>query len=219
VHATDVQATESGSQFQVVIDGEARGVVTLPVPGRHNVANALATVAVAWELGVEFSEIQSGLAAYGGLSRRFERKGEACGVLVVDDYGHHPTEIRATLSAARSINRSRVVAVFQPHRYTRTRDLFDDFATCFGDADRLVVTGIYPAGEEPIPGVSGKKLVDTIAEHGFEQVTYVEKAQDLPEHLVPDLREGDLVLLLGAGTIGQVAEPLLEQLRGKESQG
>lgn len=210
--ADQVRLAGWGSTFTVINGTGELGEVSLQVPGIHNVVNALAAIAVARELDVSFDVIQRALGAYGGLRRRFERRGEAGGVTVVDDYGHHPTEIRATLAAARVAAPTRIVAVFQPHRYTRTRDLFDDFMSCFNDADRLVMTEIYPGGETPIAGVTGRALFDAIVEHGVRDGRFIENYQEIPAALAPDLQDGDMVLLLGAGSIGSIAPALLAEI-------
>jgi UDP-N-acetylmuramate--alanine ligase len=210
--ARDVRPLAPGSRFEVVRDGQVLGEVTLPLPGRHNVANALAALAVAAELDVPFEGAAAALAAFPGVERRFETLGEARGVRVVDDYGHHPTEIRATLAAARSVHPGRVVAVFQPHRYTRTRDLFDDFATAFNDADRVVVTEVYAAGEDKIPGAEGGPLADAIRAHGHRDVRFVGDLEAVAPSLAPELEPGDWVITLGAGNVAQAGRALLALL-------
>jgi UDP-N-acetylmuramate--alanine ligase len=161
---------------------------------------------------IPLDTLRRALAEFGGVQRRFTLKGEAGGVMVVDDYGHHPAEVKATLAGARRAFGRRTVVAFQPHRYTRTRDLFADFATSFNDADVLFVSGIYAAGEEPMPGVSGQKLVEAIAAHGHRDVTYVERRADLAAALAARVEPGDLVLTLGAGDITQTGPELLERL-------
>ena len=158
------------------------------------------------------SLLPSSLSEFGGVQRRFTVRGEVAGVTVVDDYGHHPTEVLATLAGARRAFGRRLVVAFQPHRYTRTHDLLKEFATSFNDADVVFVTSVYAAGEEPIPGATGDALVEAIRAHGHRDVTFVEKRVDLPAALLPRLREGDLVLTLGAGDITQVGPELLNQL-------
>ena len=217
LHASNVELEGFGSACDVTWKGQDLGRLSLQVPGMHNVVNSLAAVAVALELEVDFTTVASALNGYGGLGRRFESRGEAGGVLVVDDYGHHPTEIRATLDAAKNVGRDRIIAVFQPHRYTRTRDLFDDFMSCWAEADQLVMTDIYPGGEAPIPGVSGRILFDALQKHGVRDAVFVESLEDLPKTVAPLCNDGDLVLLLGAGNISSVAEPLLEELRASEA--
>jgi UDP-N-acetylmuramate--alanine ligase len=174
--------------------------------------NALAALAVAHEVEVHFPVAAEALASFRGVERRFETKGVAAGVRVVDDYGHHPTELRATLAAARSVHAGRIVAVFQPHRYTRTRDLFDAFATAFHDADLLVVTEIYGAGEPKLPGVEAALLADAIRARGHREVRFVPDLERVVAELLPELRSGDLVLTLGAGSVSRLGPKLLAAL-------
>ncbi len=182
------------------------------LPGHHNVLNALATIAVARELDVPFADAAAAMEAFLGIERRFERKGEAAGVAVFDDYGHHPAEIRATLASARALHRGRVVVAFQPHRYTRTRDLWDDFVTAFNDADLLVMTEIYAAGEEKIPGIESAPLVEAICAHGHRNAHYVGDLDAVVERLLGELEPGDLLLTLGAGNISLLGERVLAGL-------
>jgi len=210
--ATDAEVNHWGTRFRVRHRGERLGPVHLPLPGRHNVQNALATIAVALELEVPFRSAAEALEGFPGVERRFESKGAVGGIRVVDDYGHHPTEIVATLAAARSIHSGRIVVVFQPHRYTRTRDLFDDFVSAFHDADLLVLTEIYAAGEPKIPGVESAALADAIRAHGHRRVQLVRDLDRVPETLVPELRDGDMVITLGAGNVCSVGPQLLAAL-------
>ncbi|MGA9524521.1 MAG: UDP-N-acetylmuramate--L-alanine ligase [Myxococcaceae bacterium] len=191
------------------------GEFTVRMVGAHNAMNALAVIAVAEEMEIPLDTVRSALAEFGGVQRRFTVKGEASGITVVDDYGHHPAEVRATLAGARKAFGRRVVAAFQPHRYTRTHDLFQEFATSFNDADVLFVTNIYAAGEEPISGVSGQNLADAITAHGHRDVTFVDKRADLAEAIAGRLKQGDLVLTLGAGDITQTGPELLARLRSE----
>ncbi len=213
--AVDVEPRGWGMTFSVQRAGEALGRVLLNLPGRHNVQNALATLAVAYELEIPFARAAESLASFLGIERRFENKGEARDVRVVDDYAHHPAEIRATLAAARSVHSGRLVVVFQPHRYTRTRDLFDDFATAFHDADWLAVTDIYAAGEDKLPGVDAASLSEAIQKHGHRSARYIGELETLPAVLEREVTGGDLVLTLGAGNISQVGPQLLARLREK----
>ena len=199
-----------GNRFRVIRRGEPLGEVTIQAPGRHNVSNALAAAAVAAELGIPFDRIRGGLADYGGVSRRFQVKGERNGVTVVDDYGHHPVEIRATLSAAREVwPGRRIVVGFQPHRYSRTRALFRDFLSAFHDADLLYVFDVYPAGEEPIPEASGERLCEAIREHGHKAAVYAGKAGDALHEVMPRLSAGDIFLTMGAGDVWKLGEGVL----------
>jgi UDP-N-acetylmuramate--alanine ligase len=197
---------------------ERLGVLELSVPGRHNLQNALAAVAAADWVGVEFARVAAALAGFHGAERRFERHGEAAGVLVVDDYGHHPTEIAAVLAAARATLGRRIVVGFQPHRYSRTARLLEEFGTCFGEADEIVLTDIYSAGEEPIDGVTSDRLAARIANAG--RVVHVARTlDDLVTTLLKVTRPGDVVITLGAGSIGTVPARLLEALRSSEVRG
>ena len=201
------------SQFEIVQRGKVLGSATLQVPGGHNVLNALAAVAVGLDLEVPFSSIQEALAAFTGVQRRFQVRGEVGGVLIVDDYGHHPAEIRATLAAAKAGFDRRVLTVFQPHRYTRTQHLMQDFFTAFYQSDVLLVMDIYPAGEAPIPGVHARDLAEGIAAHGHREVHYMDgDRQGILDFLCEDTRPGDLVLTLGAGDVGQLGGELLARL-------
>ena len=208
------------SRFEVVTGDTVLGECALHVPGRHNVANALAAIAVGLELEIPFVTIAKGLAGFAGVQRRFQIRGEVAGIRVVDDYGHHPAEIQATLAAAKAAFDCRVVTVFQPHRYTRTRHLRQEFLTAFNQADVLFVLDIYPAGEPPIPGVSAEDLADGIRAHGHRNVTYLggNRAEVL-QHLVDVVRPGDLVLTLGAGDVGQLGPELVRQLEGERPKG
>jgi UDP-N-acetylmuramate--alanine ligase len=198
--------------FDAIRRGEPIGRFTVQMVGRHNVLNALAVVALADELGIPPEVTREGLATFAGVQRRFTVRGEAAGVTVVDDYGHHPAEVKATLRGAREAFDRRVVCVFQPHRYSRTRDLLADFTTAFNDADVLLLSEIYAAGEDPIPGTSGASLADAIRAHGHHDVTFVPERARLAEAARERVRPGDLVLTLGAGDVTQVGPELLSLL-------
>jgi UDP-N-acetylmuramate--alanine ligase len=207
------------AQFEVLQRGQALGEATLQVPGRHNILNALAAVAIGLDLEIPFPLVQRALAGFAGVQRRFQIRGEAQGVLVVDDYGHHPAEIRATLAAAKTGFDRRVVTVFQPHRYSRTHHLRQEFLTAFYQSDVLVVMDIYPAGEAPIPGVSARDLADGIAAHGHREVLFMASdRQGIVDYLCECTRPGDLVLTLGAGDVGQLGAELLARLGGSGGQ-
>ncbi len=199
--------------FEVAHRGVSLGTMTLQIPGRHNVLNALAATAVALDLEMPFPKIQTALAGFAGVQRRFQVRGIARDVLVVDDYGHHPAEIRATLAAAKAGFDRRVITVFQPHRYSRTQHLRDDFLTAFYQSDVLIVMDIYAAGEAPIPGVHARDLADGIAAHGHREVLYLggDRAAII-DYLCESTRAGDLVLTLGAGDVGQLGGELLQRL-------
>src|SRR5215831_4386582 len=213
VRAEDIRLTRGGSRFRVVTAAGPQGEIELRVPGHHNVLNALAAVAVGLEVEVGFAHVAEALAGFGGVSRRFELKGEVGGVRVIDDYAHHPTEIRATLAAARPLGGRRLV-LFQPHRYSRTRALADEFGSAFGDADRVWVLDVYGAGERPIEGVSGVTIVDSAARHGARHVTYAPDPAAAVEALAQDARSGDVVLTLGAGDVWKWGEALIARLGG-----
>jgi UDP-N-acetylmuramate--alanine ligase len=193
--------------------GEVLGEVTLGVPGKHNCLNALAAIATSLELGIDFDVIRQGLASFKGVQRRCHVRGEKKGITVMDDYGHHPTEIRMTLAGIKNgFPKRRVIAVFQPHRYTRTRDLFEGFVNSFYDAGRLYITEIYPASEQPIEGVSGRRLFEEIKNHGYRDAFYVQNKEDLPDVLLKSIRKGDLVVFLGAGDVWRQGLRVLERL-------
>jgi UDP-N-acetylmuramate--alanine ligase len=202
------------SRFEVTYDGVVLGPFALHVPGRHNVMNAAAAVAIGVQLGVAPEQIIAGLDGFRGVDRRFQVKGTVRGVTVVDDYGHHPTEIVATLRAARECGYGRVLVLFQPHRYTRTRDLMNEFIASFGDADCVEVLDIYAASEEPIAGVTARGLVESI---GRPAVEYAASIEEGIEALVRKSREGDVILTLGAGNVSHAAGAILERLGAREA--
>jgi UDP-N-acetylmuramate--alanine ligase len=213
VTARRLQFVEMRSTFEVAHRGVSLGTMTLQIPGRHNVLNALAATAVALDLEIPFPKIQTALAGFAGVQRRFQVRGIARDVLVVDDYGHHPAEIRATLAAAKAGFDRRVITVFQPHRYSRTQHLRDEFLTAFYQSDILIVMDIYAAGEAPIPGVHARDLADGIAAHGHREVLYLGSDRAaIIDYLCESTRAGDLVLTLGAGDVGQLGGELLQRL-------
>jgi UDP-N-acetylmuramate--alanine ligase len=219
VRLLDLTAANGSSHFRVVFRDRASGGaheiadLVLPMPGRHNALNATAAIAVAHELGLADETIRKALAAFGGVKRRFTRTGEWNGVTVIDDYGHHPVEIAAVLRAARESARGRVIAVVQPHRYSRLRSLFEEFCTCFNDADIVVVADVYAAGETPIPGVDRDAFVLGLRTHGHREAVALPNPAALAP-LVRDLaRPGDYVVCLGAGSITQWAYALPAELR------
>jgi len=215
VTARDISHEGFSTSFTVVHSGKPAGQVTLPVPGLHNVLNSLAAIAVALELEIPFKTISSALDSYSGTHRRFQLKGEAGGLRVYDDYAHHPSEIRATLEAVRQGWKGRVIVLFQPHRFTRTRDLLPEFGTAFHNADRVLVCDIYPAGEEAIEGLSGADVAISIASHGHRYSEYIGGWEKAVEKTVKDMEKGDLVLTLGAGNIWKAGEALVRRLEGK----
>jgi UDP-N-acetylmuramate--alanine ligase len=211
--ADDIRHGPFQTRFTVSHKGKVQGEVTLHMVGKHNVLNALACCAVAHELGISFKVTAEALKEFAGVQRRFTVRGEVKGITVVDDYGHHPAEIRATLAGARaSFPHRRIVCAFQPHRYTRTRDLLGEFATAFNDADALLLTDIYAAGEDPIPGVTGSRLFEAVRACGHRDVSFAARAE-LAKKLEEKAREGDLVITLGAGDITHAGEELLEILK------
>jgi len=213
--ATEMLLAGPLSKFSVSCRGECLGEVTLKVPGRFNVANALATIAVACELDMPFDAIRKGLEAFVGVHRRLEIKGVVNGVTVVDDYGHHPTEIRETLAAARQVWKDRIIVVFQPHRYTRTQKLFNEFLTAFPDADYLIVTDIYAASEKPIEGVSAAGLCEGIRAHSHQNVIYLSGFDEMTDHLLAMAKPSDVIITQGAGSVWKVGEEFLKRIGKK----
>ena len=209
----DVACGHFESQFQLRFRGNDLGAFRLQVAGQHNVLNATAAAAVGMELKIAPETIRAALAGFQNVDRRFQVRGEVDGVTVIDDYGHHPTEIRATLAAARQCRYRRVYAIFQPHRYSRTALLADDFARCFGDCDFLYVLDIYAAGEPPIEGISSETLVERMHAAGFGAVEYAPSMEHLLPRLAKAVEPGDLVLTLGAGNVWQAGEQFLDLLR------
>lgn len=200
------------SQFQIFYHGENLGDFTLRLPGIHNVLNALAAVVLARELGLNIKTIQKALKEFSGIERRFQIRGEVDGITIVDDYGHHPTEVKCALDTVKQVWRDRrLVVLFQPHRFTRTNILFNDFLTAFYQADHLVLTSIYPAGEKPIAGVSAEALFQGIKEHGHKSVAYFSETEDIIDHLIDDIKPGDVILTLGAGDIWKVGELFIQR--------
>jgi UDP-N-acetylmuramate--alanine ligase len=213
LQAREVTVSKLSMIFKVFYQNEELGTVELKMPGLHNVYNALAAIAIAVELNLDFTVVQDALKTFEGVQRRFQVKGECNNIILVDDYGHHPTEIRATLSAAKEIWKRRLVVVFQPHRYTRTRDLFKDFLTAFNQADLLLLTDIYAAGEDPLPGINAESLFLGIKEHGHKNIHYHPQKEEIVDHLLTLLEPEDVVITLGAGDIWQVGEQLLQKIK------
>jgi UDP-N-acetylmuramate--alanine ligase len=215
--ADEVVCGHFQSRFRLRHKERDLGLFELRVPGRHNVWNATAAVAVGLELKIDLETIRAALAEFGGVERRFEARGVVDGVTVVDDYGHHPTEIRATLAAARDCGFGRVLAVFQPHRYTRTALLLDDFGPSFADADQVFVLDIYAAGETPIEGISAQALVERMRAVTGREFTHQPSGEDLLQELREIVQPGDVVLTLGAGNVWQLGDRLLELLRERSA--
>lgn len=214
IRAWDVERRGMFTTFRVNYKGEEMGRINLPMPGEHNVYNALAAIGVGMEIGIPFTGIKEALESFTGVQRRFEIKAMVDGVMVVDDYGHHPVEIRAVLKAAREGWDRRIVVVFQPHRYTRTRDLYREFLTAFNDADCLILTEIYPAGEEPVEGIDGAFLYRGIKEAGHRRVTFIEDKGMIADRLMEMVRPGDMIIFLGAGDIWQVCDEFVHRFKG-----
>lgn len=215
ISATNIRYNDRfGVEFTVVRRGEVLGDIGMPVPGKHNVYNALAATAVALELDVPFEKISSAFGTFRNANRRFQFKGEHKGIAVVDDYGHHPTEILATLEAAkRGSPGRRTVVVFQPHRYTRTKELFEEFALCFNNADVLYVLDIYAASETPIEGISAETLTENIKKYGHKNVRFIGDIETAADKVVPSLAEGDLVITLGAGNVTRLSDEISERIK------
>jgi len=212
IQARNVQFANFGATFEVWQNEKKLGEGQSNVPGKHNVLNSLAALATGMEIGLTFQQARDGLAQFKGVRRRFELKGEKAGIRVFDDYGHHPTEIKATLAAARKAWSGRIVTCFQPHRYSRTQDCYSDFVKAFDDTDCLYVADIYPAGEAPIEGISAQKLAEDIRLHGHKSVEFVGEVKAAAGHIAPKLLPGDLFLTLGAGNIYSTGENLLKVL-------
>jgi UDP-N-acetylmuramate--alanine ligase len=214
--ARDIKYIASRTEYSLIYKGDRLGVIELSVPGLFNVYNSLAAVAVGRELDLDFATIKEGLASFSGVVRRLENKGTVGDVRVVDDYGHHPTEVKATLAAARQAWKGRLIVVFQPHRFTRTKALFNEFTQAFGDADLLILNDIYPASEEPIAGVNSQVLCEAIRKTGHPGVEYIAQAEDTIDFLLNTVKPKDTVITMGAGSIYKIGEALLKQLAARE---
>ncbi|MGI1661091.1 UDP-N-acetylmuramate--L-alanine ligase [Palleronia sp. KMU-117] len=216
VRAVDLRYENGVAHFDIALANDDMVIegCTLPMPGDHNVSNALAAVAVARHLGMKAAEIKAALASFRGVNRRFTKVGEVNGVTIIDDYGHHPVEIAAVLKAARQATKGRVIAVHQPHRYTRLSSLFEDFCTCFNEADVVAIAEVYAAGEDPIPGASRDDLVAGLIRHGHRHARAIVSEDDLERLVREQAGEGDMVICLGAGTISAWARNLPERLKG-----
>jgi UDP-N-acetylmuramate--alanine ligase len=214
VSGSEIELRPHGAEFSAGVRGKPLGRFSIAIPGRHNVQNALAAVAVGLELDLTAAQIREGLAQFRGADRRFQIKAESNGVTLVDDYGHHPSEIRATLEAARQRGARRILALFQPHRYTRTKFLMDEFAHCFDACDRVWVLDIYAASEPPIPGVTSERLVERMKELGFNRATYTPSEELAVKEILAQAEPGDLLMTIGAGSIAKTAEVLAEALSG-----
>jgi len=214
VRAVNLTYAKGVAHFDIALASEDMTIAgcTLPMPGDHNVSNALSAVAVARHLGMKADEIRAALAAFGGVNRRFTRVGEVNGVTIIDDYGHHPVEIAAVLKAARQATEGRVIAVHQPHRYTRLSSLFEDFCACFNEADVVAIAEVYAAGEEPIEGADRDGLVAGLIAHGHRHARAIDDLEDLVGLVKEQAKLGDMVVCLGAGTISTWAHALPDKL-------
>lgn len=213
VHGYDVVEKGGECSFSVMVKDRHYGSFTIHMPGIHNVYNTLAAVAVAIELEIEPEKIQKGINRFNGVERRFQIKGQINDIIVVDDYGHHPKEIKATLAGAKNGWNRRLIVVFQPHRYTRTMLLFNDFLTAFYQADVLIITDIYPASEEPIEGVDAYKLFSKMKDMGYKDVRYIHDKKKIPDELERIVKPGDMVITLGAGDIAAVGDAFIKRLK------
>jgi UDP-N-acetylmuramate--alanine ligase len=216
--AKNIKKGFMSTSFEVVYKGSNIGVFTVPAPGVHNVLNSLAAIGAALILKIDLRDIQEALRGFGGIQRRLEFKGERDGVKVFDDYGHHPSEIKATLTAVKEgliggREEGRLIVLFQPHRYTRTKDLIDDFSVSFTEADSLIVLDIYPAGESPIEGVNSAYIVERIRETGYENVVYMKDREDARKYIIANSRKGDIVLTLGAGDVWKIGEEIVNKAK------
>lgn len=221
IYAKNIKKGFMSVSFDAVYKGKELGEFSVPLPGEHNVLNSLAAIGVGLELQMDIPAIQNALKKFGGVQRRLEFKGEVQGVRVFDDYGHHPTEIRATLKAAQEglmngRGKGKLFVLFQPHRYTRTRDLMDEFSHSFNDADSLVLLDIYSAGEQPIEGVNSGVLFEKIKNTGYRTVVYMKEREDAIVHVLSHIKKGDVLLTLGAGNVWRIGEEVLSRLRSSE---
>ena len=217
VQAVDIHHKDNTSTFMVVRSGQELGVVTIQIPGNHNVQNSLAAITVGLELGVPFEKVKSGIERFSGVYRRWEKKGEVRGVALYDDYAHHPTECRATLSGVKAgWRRHRVVCVFQPHLYSRTRDFYEEFGKAFLLADVLIVTDVYPAREEPIQGVTGELITNAAKQYGHKDAHFLKEKKEVPAFLLSMVKENDIVITMGAGDIWKFGEEFLKQFTMKK---
>jgi len=225
LRAVNVRKGFMSMSFETIYKGKNIGEFDLPLPGTHNILNSLAAIGAALELQIDKAKIREGLKSFDGIQRRFEFKGEVNGIKVFDDYGHHPTEIKATLKAAREglfissqksdTETGRLFVVFQPHRYTRTKDLMDEFAPSFNDADSLILLAVYSAGEKPIKGANSETLLKRIKKAGHKSAVYITDKEKAIEHIITALQRGDMLLTLGAGDVWKIGEEVLITLKSK----
>lgn len=216
IYAKNITHKGTRMSFEAVSQGDSLGTFSVPVPGVHNVLNSLAAIAVAMELQIPVEQIAKALANFSGIHRRFELKGEAQGIMFFDDYGHHPSEVAAVSKAARECFReNRLFVLFQPHRYTRTRDLMHEFAASFAGVDKLFLMDIYPAGEKPIEGITSATLLNIMEKSGFKNITYIPDRKEMAHRIFSELKSGDVLITLGAGDVYKVGESILNELRVK----
>ncbi|MBI5216151.1 MAG: UDP-N-acetylmuramate--L-alanine ligase [Ignavibacteriae bacterium] len=215
LQAYDIRHRENTSTFMVVKNYADLGEITIQIPGKHNVQNALAAIAIGLELGIPFEKVKAGIEKFSGVIRRWEKKGEVAGISLYDDYAHHPTECKATLLGAKSGWRKRVVCVFQPHLYSRTRDFYEEFGKAFLLSDVLIVTDVYPAREEPIQGITGELITNAAMQYGHKGVHYVADKKQVPQYLMGIVKSGDLVITMGAGDIYKYGNEFLNLLKKK----
>jgi len=213
VQAVDIRHKDNTSTFTVVRDGVDLGQITIQVPGNHNVQNSLAAIAVGLQLDVPFEKVRAGIEKFSGVYRRWEKKGDVKGITLYDDYAHHPTECRATLAGVKAGWRRRVVCVFQPHLYTRTRDFYEEFGKSFLLSDVLIVTDVYPAREEAIQGISGELIVNAAKRFGHKDAQYIPDKKQVPDHLASIVKSGDIVITMGAGDIWKFGEEFLKKMK------
>ena len=216
VQAVDIRNEANMTTFTLVKNGHELGQITLQIPGNHNVQNALGAIAVGLEVGVPFEKVKTGIEKFTGVNRRWEKKGEVNNISLYDDYAHHPTECKAALAGAKAGWRRRVVCVFQPHLYSRTRDFYEEFGKAFLLADVLIVTDVYPAREEPIQGVTGELIVNAAKQYGHKDVHYTPDKKNVPDILLKILKQNDIVVTMGAGDIWKFGEEFLRQLQNKK---
>ncbi|MDX2051479.1 MAG: UDP-N-acetylmuramate--L-alanine ligase [Polyangiaceae bacterium] len=217
--AKNIRFEGTVTAFSAFRRGEELGEFAVRMPGEHNVLNTLAAIAVADELEVPFDVVRHALATFHGVARRFTVVAKVDGVTLIDDYGHHPAEVRATLAAARNAYTGRVLVAFQPHRFSRTQLLFEEFTRAFNQADMLWLTDIYAAGEKPIPGVTSEKLVESVTDHGHQRARYISDRETLVAAIVGKARPGDVVIALGAGDINKILEPIARGLKARAGEG
>lgn len=215
ISAIDVEIDNFHSHFTVVSEGKEFARIRLNIPGKHNIANALGAIAIALELDIDVETIENSLFSFYGVRRRFEIKGKVGGIWVVDDYAHHPREIEVTLEAARNGWGGRIIAIFQPHLFSRTLKLKDRFATAFNEADKVIITDIYPSRESPLPGVTGRLIYEAVKNYGHRSVTYIPEKEIIVDYLKKHTRKGDLVLTIGAGDIYKIGESFIHSKGGK----